>query len=123
MPVAAKTDRPRRRVSPHQPRRRARICGSGTAEDGAISQSAPGQQGVRRTLLGITSILMTVVAAYLTFAAGVLFLLALTDISGFVTDTAAVLSFLVLLTSGLAASFVGVRALRLWRGGHDGTGE
>ncbi len=73
------------------------------------------QPGARRTLLGIGGVLMIVAGVYLTFAAGVVFVLALTDISGFVTNTTAVLSFLALLASGLAAGFLGVRALRVRR--------
>ena len=69
----------------------------------------------------IGGILMVVAGVYLTFAAGVMFVLALTDFSGLVTNAATVALLLALLASGLAVGFLGVRALRSRREGHAKT--
>ena len=70
---------------------------------------------VKRTLLRLVGVVMVAAGLYLTFAAGVMFLVALTDFSGFVTNAASVGLFLLLLASGLALAFLGLRAIRLRR--------
>ncbi len=66
----------------------------------------------------VGGILMVVASVYLTFAAGVMFLVALTDFSGFVTNAAAMGLFLALLASGAAFGFLGIRTLRSRRERH-----
>ncbi len=67
-----------------------------------------GMRSIPRTAAGV---LLVAAGVYLTFAAGVMFVLALTDMSGFVTNPASVGFLLVLLASGLAVGFAGIRTL------------
>ena len=75
------------------------------------------QQGVKRALRKVVGVLLVAAGLYLTFAAGVMFVLALTDISGFVRNAASVGLFLALLASGLAVGILGIRVLDLQRRG------
>jgi hypothetical protein len=70
------------------------------------------QTGAKRTASVVVGILMVCAGIYLVFAAGVMFVLALTDVSGFVTNAASVASFLTLLASGLVVGFFGIRTFR-----------
>ena len=73
---------------------------------------------MERTLLKVVGVLMVVAGLYFTLAAGVMFVIALTDISGFVTNAASVGLFVALLASGLAVGFLGIRVLRLRKTDH-----
>ena len=73
------------------------------------------RRGIRSAPRKVVGIVLVAAGLYLTFASAVMFVLALTDISGFVTNPASVGLFLALLVSGLAVGIIGTRALDVRR--------
>ena len=73
------------------------------------STSAP---RIRRRWLTLVGVVLVATGIYLCFAGAIIVLLALTDITGFLTDASSIALLLILVGSGVALGLLGLRLLR-----------